>query len=330
MIKKLVIVLVYLVIILAASSNTLVFAQNIKTASENLHIPSNYTKSSAITHHFALVNGIRLHYVIAGHGKPVVLLHGWPETWYEWRHVIPSLAKNYTVIAPDLPGLGDSSKPVSGYDGKTVADDIYKLVTQLGFRQIFLVGHDWGGQVAYSYAAAHPNDVGRLVILEMPLPGIALAQVNITPGGGLWWISFHLVPNLPEKLIAGKERLYLSWFYDHAYNKTAINGADVTEYVKHYSAPGGMHAGFEYYRAIFDDISQNKQYAKTKLTMPVLALGGDHSFGNLIINSIRTVANNVRGGVVPNSSHWIPEEQPDFLIKMLENFFAGNTTNTSN
>ena len=121
--------MVYLVIILSANNNTLVFAQKIKTASENMHIPSNNTTSSAITHHFALVNGIRLHYVIAGHGKPVVLLHGWPETWYEWRHIIPSLAKNNTVIAPDLPGLGDSSKPVSGYDGKTVADDIYKLVT---------------------------------------------------------------------------------------------------------------------------------------------------------------------------------------------------------
>jgi pimeloyl-ACP methyl ester carboxylesterase len=212
--KKLAIVLVYLVIILAANSNTFVFAQNIKTASENTHIPSNYMTSSVITHHFALVNGIRLHYVIAGHGKPVVLLHGCPETWYEWRHIIPSLAKNYTVIASDLPGLGDSSKPVNGYDGKKVADDIYKLVTQLGFKQIFLVGHDWGGQVAYSYAAAHPSDVRRLVIIETPLPGIAsssdVGKFYPPSAGGLWWVSFHLVPNLPEKLVAGKERLYLS------------------------------------------------------------------------------------------------------------------------
>ena len=158
------------------------------------------------------------------------------------------------------------------------------------------------------------------MILEAPLPGIPPFSEfvgKLAPGGGLWWISFHLVPDLPEKLVAGKERLYLSWFYDHAYNKTAINGADVTEYVKHYSAPGGMHAGFEYYRAYFDDVNQNKEYAKTKLTMPVLALGGDHSFGNSILDLIRTVANNVRGGVVLNSSHWIPEERPDFLIKML-------------
>jgi pimeloyl-ACP methyl ester carboxylesterase len=103
----------------------------------------------------AIVNGVQIHYVIGGHGDPVVLLHGWPETWYERRHVMPALARNYTVIAPDLRGLGDSSKPLTGYDGKTVADDIFKLVTQLGFKQIFLVGHDWGGQVAYSYAAAH-------------------------------------------------------------------------------------------------------------------------------------------------------------------------------
>ena len=111
------------------------------------------------SHHMVSVNGIQLHYVIGGHGDPVVLLHGWPETWYEWHHVMPALAKNYTVIIPDLRGLGDSSKPLTGYDGKTVAEDIHQLVTKLGFKKIFLVGHDVGSQPAYSYAAAHPTEV---------------------------------------------------------------------------------------------------------------------------------------------------------------------------
>ena len=122
--------------------------------------------NTTFSHHMAVVNGVQIHYVIGGHGDPVVLLHGWPETWYEWHHVMPALAKNYTVIAPDLRGLGDSSKPLTGYDGKTVAEDIHQLVTQLGFKTIFLVGHDIGSQLAYSYAAAHPTEVKKLVVMD--------------------------------------------------------------------------------------------------------------------------------------------------------------------
>ena len=122
------------------------------------------------SHHIASVNGIQLHYVIGGHGDPVVLLHGWPETWYEWHNIMPALAKNYTVIAPDLRGLGDSSKPPTGYDGKTTAEDIHQLVGKLGFKTIFLVGHDIGTQVAYSYAAAHPTEVKKLAVMEFTIP----------------------------------------------------------------------------------------------------------------------------------------------------------------
>jgi len=123
------------------------------------------------SHHMATVNGIQMHYVIGGQGDPIVLLHGWPETWYEWRHVMPALAKNYTVIVPDLRGLGDSSKPPTGYDGNTAAEDIHQLVGKLGFKTIFLVGHDIGTQVAYSYAAAHPTEVKRLAVMELTIPG---------------------------------------------------------------------------------------------------------------------------------------------------------------
>jgi hypothetical protein len=134
------------------------------------------------SHHIASVNGIQLHYVIGGQGDPIVLLHGWPQTWYEWRHVMPTLAKNYTVIVPDLRGLGDSSKPVTGYDGKMVAEDIHQLISQLGFKQIFLVGHDVGSQPAYSYAAAHPTEVRRLVIMEYIFPGFTPPQLE----GKVW------------------------------------------------------------------------------------------------------------------------------------------------
>ena len=286
------------------------------------------------SHHTASVNGIQMHYVIGGQGDPVVLLHGWPETWYAWRHVMPDLAKNYTVIAPDLRGLGDSSKPTTGYDGKTTAEDIYQLVSQLGFDKIFLVAHDVAVQTGYSYAAAHPNNVSKLVLMEFAFPGF------LPPGfeGIVWWFGFHQTPDIPEALTAGKEREYLSWFYRGlTYNPEAITKVDIDEYVSHYSAPGGMRAGFEYYRAFPEDAIQNQNYSQTKLTMPVLALGGGYIpvvGGNITMPSaveygIQQLAQNVTGIIVPNSGHFIQEEQPDVVVKLLNNFFSGNST-TSN
>ena len=217
------------------------------------------------SHHTASVNGIQLHYVIGGRGDPVVLLHGWPETWYGWHKVMPALAKNYTVIAPDLRGLGDSSKPPTGYDGNTAAEDIHQLVAKLGFKTIFLVGHDIGTQVAYSYAAAHPAEVKKLAVMELPIPGFTPPRLE----GKIWWFVFHQTPDVPEALVQGKEIMYLSWFYHRlAYNPAAITQADINEYVSHYSAPGGMRAGFEYYRAFPQDAIQNMNHSKIKLTMP--------------------------------------------------------------
>jgi pimeloyl-ACP methyl ester carboxylesterase len=274
------------------------------------------------THNMASVNGTQLHYVMGGEGDPVVLLHGWPQTWYEWRHVMPALAKNYTVIAPDLPGLGDSTLPTS-YDKKTIAAYIHQLVTQLGFNSIYLVGHDIGTLVSYPYAAAYPSEVKKLVVMESPIPGFF-------PPGRLpsWWNILNQVPGVPEFLVEGKEREYLTWFYQNeAYNSAAITQADIDEYASHYAAPGGMHAGFEYYRTIPEDTNQNLNYSKTKLTMPVLALGaGYHKYeGNvtlpLNIYSMEKLAQNVTGIVVPNTGHWIPEEQPEFVVDQLTKFF---------
>jgi pimeloyl-ACP methyl ester carboxylesterase len=280
----------------------------------------------------ASVNGIQMHYVMGGQGDPVVLLHGWPETWYAWHKVMPALAQNYTVIAPDLRGLGDSSKPPTGYDGKTLAEDIHQLVTQLGFNTIFLVGHDIGTQVAYSYAAEHPTEVEKLAVMELTIPGFA------PPGRPpIWWAIFHQTPDVPEALVEGKEMMYLSWFLRGlAFNPAAITQEDINEYVSHYSAPGGMRAGFEHYRAFPQDAIQNQNYSKTKLTMPVLALGGSYIpvlGGNItmpsIIYGMQQLAENVQGIKVPNSGHFIPEEQPQFLINQLSNFFGRNTTATN-
>ena len=161
------------------------------------------------SHHMATVNGIQLHYVIGGQGDPIVLLHGWPQTWYEWRHVMPALAKNYTVVAPDIRGFGDSSRPLTGYDGNTTAEDIHQLMSQLGFDKIILVAHDVGAQTAYSYAAAHPNNVSKLVLMDFPFPGFLPPEFG---ANGPWWFAFHQVPNLPEAIVQGKEREYIMVF----------------------------------------------------------------------------------------------------------------------
>jgi pimeloyl-ACP methyl ester carboxylesterase len=281
-----------------------------------------------ITHQFAELGEVLIHYVIAGKGPAVVLLHGWPQTWWEWRHVIPALAQHYTVIAPDLRGLGDSSRPLDGYDKMTVAHDIWRLVTEkLGHASFFLVGHDWGGPTAYALAAAHPDAVRRLVILDVVIPGCG---GDFSQGGRRWHHQFHMTPDLPEALTQGREDIYLSWFYrTFAYRHDAIGPDDVKEYLRTYSQPGAMRAGFAYYRAIPQDVADNKAIIeRSKLPMPVLAIGGAVSYphgrgrGSEPEQSLKRVAVDVRGEVVPECGHFIPEEAPDLLSNRLLAFFG--------
>lgn len=278
---------------------------------------------SKFTHHLATVNGVRLHYVMGGQGSPVVLLHGYPETWYAWRKVMPALAENYTVIAPDLRGLGDSDKPGTGYDKRTVADDIYQLVRQLGKERIFLVGHDWGGVVGYAYAAVHQEDVRRFVFVESLLPGIGYEQAIAQESN--WHHSFNITQDLAEVLVEGKERIFLAWLYRHyAYNPVAITASEIDEYVRCYAAPGGMRAGFEYYRTSHQDAQDIKANAKVKLTMPVLAIGGDRSIGDGVLLEMQQVAADVRGEVIKDCGHFVAEEQPDTLSQQIMAFLKKN------
>ncbi|MGE3064274.1 MAG: alpha/beta fold hydrolase [Hyphomicrobiaceae bacterium] len=280
-----------------------------------------------VTHHYAELGEVVLHYVTAGSGPPVVLLHGWPQTWWEWRHVIPALARSHTVIAPDLRGLGDSSRPLSGYDKKTVAEDIWRLVHgKLGHDRFLLVGHDWGGPTAYALAAARPEAVRRLVILDVVIPGCG---GDFSEGGRRWHHQFHMTPDLPEALIQGREETYLGWFYrTFAFRHDAIGPDDLAEYLRTYRQPGALRAGFAYYRAIPQDAADNREIiARLKLPMPVLALGGAVSYphgrgrGREPEESLRRVATNVEGGIVPACGHFIPEEAPDLLRDRLLAFF---------
>ncbi len=193
-------------------------------------------------------------------------------------------------------------------------------------------GGDIGALIAYPYAAAHPTEVKRLVVWEAPIPGFTI------PGRQpVWWFPFHQTPDVPEALVNGKEQSYLSWFYNNlAYNPAAITQDAINQYVSHYAAPGGMRAGFEYYRAFPQDVIQNMNYSKTKRTMPVLALAGGYipTFGGnitmpSIAYSMKILAQNVQTVVVPNSGHWIQEEQPVVMVKLLNNFFSGKPTTTS-
>lgn len=285
---------------------------------------------TTVEHHMAQVNGIRIHFTKAGQGDPVVLLHGFAQTGHKWiKRVMPALAENYTVIAPDLRGSGDSDKPNSGYDKKTMAEDIYQLVQQLGYKKIHLVGHDFGASTAYAYAAAHQDEVRRFVFLETLLGGFGYEQAMQHPfasdglGRGVWHIGFLDSPyGLAEALVAGRERMLLSWFHRHfAYNPTAVSEEDLNEYTRCFSSPGGLNA-LKYYSTHFEDAENNLELSKTPLKMPVLAYGGAAFLGDGPKTWMEKLAVNVRGGSIPECGHWIAEEQPDFLIKELLGFFG--------
>ena len=295
---------------------TFSFAQNANNSSDN--------EKLNITSHKAMINGFNMYYITGGTGKgdPIVLLHGWPQTSYEWKYIIPKLvANNYTVIAPDMRGLGDSEKPQTGYDTKTLAEDLNQLLNGLGYDKVYIVAHDWGGPVAYSYAAEHSEKVKKMIMLDTLLPGFGWEEAGNFSPNGIWHFSFHAVRDLPEKLVEGKEDIYLNWFFDWTYNQSAITSEAREEYIKQYSKPGAMRAGFEYYRAIFEDAEQNREYGEKKLDIPILAIGGEAAIGNYTAITFQQVANNVTGITLPNTGHFIPEERPNFLIKQILEFF---------
>ncbi len=280
---------------------------------------------SAVERHFADLDDVSLHYLTAGKGDPVVLLHGIPQTSHEWRYVIPHLCDHYSVIAPDLRGLGDSSRPAGGYDKKTVAHDIWRLLRDhLKIDRFHLVGHDWGGPVAFSLAAQHPEAVRRLAILDVAIPGDG---ADFSQGGRRWHHAFFRTLYLPEALCFGREELILGWLFEnYGHRPNCISQEDRREYFRTYTKFGAFKAMLEYYRALPTDAADNQAFLARngKLRMPVLALGGDKAFGRGIecLQSLQRVAENVRGGLVPNSGHWVAEEAPAFIATQLLAFFA--------
>lgn len=277
-------------------------------------------------HHTAPIKDIKLHYVRAGQGDPVVLLHGWPQNWACWKHVIPGLGRTNTVIAPDLRGLGASSKADSGYDTDNLADDIRELVRHLGFETIRLAGHDWGAAVAYSYAAQFRDEVTKLAIFEMVMPGFGImeqAMVPQTGGNFLWHMAFQSIPDIPFALIQGREDIYLRWFFQHyAYDPSAISIEETDEYVRAMRHIGALRAGLEIYKSYFVSAQQNERHRMSKLTIPVMAWAGAACLGPLTKQCMELAADDVAGGVIERCGHWVGEERPAFILDQLEAFFG--------
>lgn len=279
-----------------------------------------------LEHHTAHLGDVKLHYVRAGAGEPVVLLHGWPQTWYEWRHAVEALAADHTVIAPDLRGLGSSSKPASGYDTDTVAADVRALVRSLDLGPVRLAGHDWGAAAAYSYAAQFRDEVARLAIFEMVLPGFGLMEGAMTPQPGgdfLWHMAWQGVPDIPFTLIQGREDVYLRWFFEHyAYDPSAVSAEDTDVYVRAMRHVGALRAGLGYYQEFFTSAEQNRKHQQQKLTVPVMAWGGEACLGGYTKQCLEMAAEDVTGGVIERCGHWVAEERGDFVIEKLREFFA--------
>lgn len=278
------------------------------------------TADKTIMERDAKVEGVTLHYLAAGQGPMLVLLHGYAETSRMWRPIMPLLAERFTVIAPDLPGIGDSEIPTDGLDMKTAAIRVHALARSLGAQKAEVVGHDIGLMVAYAYAAQFPAEVTKLVVMDAFLPGVEGWQA-IYNNPGIWHFRFN--GPTPEALVKGRERTYFEYFWnDLAADKTrSLPDADREAYIAAYSRPGRMHAGWEYFVSFQQAARDFAQLSQTRLTMPVLSIGGDKSLGEALGQQMKLVATDVTVVVLKDAGHWIMEEQPkattDALVKFL-------------
>jgi pimeloyl-ACP methyl ester carboxylesterase len=277
------------------------------------------SENNEIASRDVVVDGVKLHYLIAGHGPAVVLLHGYTETSRMWRPVIPLLAAKFTVIAPDLPGIGDSDIPKDGLDMKNAAVRMHALVKSLGVEKARVVGHDIGLMVAYAYAAMYPAETEKLVVMDAFLPGVAgWEQVYNDPRN--WHFRFN--GPTPEALVKGRERTYFEHYWnDFAANKAhSISETDRAAYAAAYARPGRMRAGWQYFVSFIQAAKDFEELSTTKLTMPVLAIGGAKANGEILGEQMKIVASNATEVVLKSTGHWVLEEDPKETTDALMNF----------
>ncbi|MGI4865109.1 MAG: alpha/beta fold hydrolase [Janthinobacterium lividum] len=280
---------------------------------------------------YVQVNGLKLHYVAGGKGQPLVLLPGWPQTWWSYHKVMPALAANYRVIVVDIRGMGTSDKPAAGYDKKTMAQDIYQLIRQLGYDKVTIAGHDIGSQLAFSFAANYPAATAKLVMMDVPHPDESYLNLRLLPANGTfgdkideahsypWWFAFHQVKGFPEQILLGRVQYEHEWFFKYLlYNEAAVNALDRAVYVAAYDSRDGIRAGDAWYQAFPQDVEDSKTYGK--LLMPVLAIGGPGF--DWMKASLVDKTTNLKMVKATGSGHFIPEEKPEDLVRLITEFIG--------
>jgi pimeloyl-ACP methyl ester carboxylesterase len=271
-------------------------------------------------HQTATVNGIKVHYVIGGTGEPLVLVHGFGQNWYMWNRIMPELSKHFTVIAPDLRGVGESDKPESGYDKKTMASDIHELVKQLGYNKINLAGHDIGLMVAYAYAAQYGDEVKKLALMDALLPGVEPVWTEVSASA--WWFGFFSFPASGD-IVKGKEKEFLTNFWPIVgHVKDPFTPEESAEFIRAYATEGGTTASFKWFGNFKQDAIDNKEFMKKKLKMPLLAMGGEYFAAAFLKEHSKLVAENVSESKIAGAGHWLVQENTAQVQKDLIDFFT--------
>jgi len=288
------------------------------------HLPDGFTET--FTSRYVDAGDVRLHAVVGGAGPPLLLIHGWPGSWYYWRLVMPALAREFEVVAVDQRGIGLSDKPEDGYDAGTLANDLVALMDALGHAQLAVVGVDTGLLIGYALAADHPDRVARVALGEAPLPGITPPFPLILPDplvDRLWHIPFNQLAETNEKLVRGREEIFFGAEFDASAGTNKLPDDAVQYYVDGLAAsPEALHGSFQLYRAFGATAAQNLERKTHRLQMPVLAMGGAESSGAMVEETMRLVADDVQGHVFPGIGHWLAEQAPDELVAVLTQFLA--------
>ena len=275
-------------------------------------------------HELVPVGDVNIHAVIGGEGPPLVLLHGFPQTWWEWRRIMPLLAPHRTVVALDLRGAGHSDSPQGGYDKAGLAADVHGVMGHLGFQRYAVCGHDIGAMVALALACTERDAVSHLTYLDCSMPGWSRWEANFGDPRN-WHFAFHMKRDLPERLIYGREYDYVSTFIsDRAFDHGAHSSEDIEVFARAFAQPGNTRGGLEWYRAFPTDQADALEWKKTPLAIPVLALGGEHRYGPVIVSMLEEFATDVSGGSIAGCAHWLPEARPAETADAILSFLDGN------
>jgi pimeloyl-ACP methyl ester carboxylesterase len=279
---------------------------------------------------YATVNGVRLHYVVGGRGAPLMLLPGWPETWWEFHKIMPALAQRYRVIAVDLRGMGSSDKPEGGYDKKTMAEDVYQLARHLGYQRVNVAGHDLGSIVAFGFAATHPETAIRIAMLDVAYPDESWYQLSLIPRPGQqdhhpWWMAFNQLKVLPEQLLTGRSIHLINWKFAQPgalFNKDAVDDRDKSVYARAYDYPDAIRASNGWYQAVSQDILDLATFPVVRT--PILAMHGDTNVQGPpgMLPGLQGRASDVTPLEIKNAGHYMPEDQPKLVIHGLTSFFG--------